>query len=99
MFKVYYERAAIYDRLQGLTDQQIQAEIQNSPAKMKKRTRALVKKLEKLGVTLKENGEVDYSQVKNDNLKNKLQSDPTIKAALMLKDLQFEFPHREHQMD
>lgn len=27
MFKVYYERAAIYDRLQGLTDEQIRAEI------------------------------------------------------------------------
>lgn len=66
---------------------------------MKKRTRALVKKLERLGVTLKESGEVDFSSVKNENLRNKLAKDKNIKIALMLKDLEFEFPHREHQMD
>ncbi|EAS01672.1 hypothetical protein TTHERM_01207720 (macronuclear) [Tetrahymena thermophila SB210] len=99
MFKVYYERAAIYDRLQGLTDSQIRSEIQNSPAKMKKRTRNLVKKLERLGVVLKQDGEVDFSAVKNTNLRNKLEKDSNIKIALMLKDLEFEFPHKEHQMD
>lgn len=39
---------------------------------MKKRTRALIKKLERLGVTLKESGEVDFSSVKNENLRIKL---------------------------
>lgn len=66
---------------------------------MKKRTRALVKKLERLGVTLNENGEVDFSSVKNVNLRTKLEKDTNIKIALMLKDLEFEFPHKEHQMD
>ncbi|EGR27566.1 hypothetical protein IMG5_194290 [Ichthyophthirius multifiliis] len=99
MFKVYYQRAAIYDRLQGLSDQQIQEEVRNSPTKMKNRVRKLIKKLEKLNVVLRPDGTVDFSQVKNENLRAKLQENLYVKYALMQKDLEFEFPHKEHQMD
>lgn len=60
MFNLFYERAAIKDRLDGLTDKEIKNQIRDSPSKIKKRTRKLRKKLEKLGVTLNSNGSIEY---------------------------------------
>ncbi len=52
---------------------------------MQKRSRQLLLKLEKYGVTLKEDGSIDYSKVTIDALKKQLQNnEEEIKRALML---------------
>jgi predicted transcriptional regulator len=49
-------------------------------------------------VTLNEKGEVDFSSVKIANLRAKLESNPQVQLALMMKEMQFEFPHKEAMM-
>ncbi len=65
---------------------------------MKKRARALLKNLEKLGVKLNSDGSIDFSKVENENLRKKLENNLEVYFVLMQKDLEFEFPHREEMM-
>ena len=44
---------------------------------------------------LTEEGDVDYSTCTNENVRQKFEHDPRVKMYLMLRDLKFEFPHRE----
>lgn len=82
--------------MNGLTDEEIKHQIRDSPAKIKKRSKALLKKLEKLGVHLDSEGNVDLSSVPYGNLRKELESNPQVKIALMQQSLDFEFPHKEH---
>eukprot|EP01015_Nassula_variabilis_P021264 TRINITY_DN3770_c0_g1_i2.p1 TRINITY_DN3770_c0_g1~~TRINITY_DN3770_c0_g1_i2.p1 ORF type:complete len:745 (-),score=182.72 TRINITY_DN3770_c0_g1_i2:154-2388(-) len=97
MMKLYYERAAVEDRLSGLTDEEILSKIRESPSKIKSRSRQLLRRLEKHGVRLDENGEVDYSQCTKPYIVEKFKSNPLVKMVLMHSSLDFEFPHKEHQ--
>lgn len=98
MFNMYYRRAAAIDSLNGLTDERIVDAVAARPTKLKKKSKKLLKFLDKHGVTLTETGEVDYSAVENPNIVKKLQENPLIKTVLMQRDLAFEIPHKEVQM-
>lgn len=52
MFKQYYQRAAVNDRLDGLADIQIMQQIRQGPKKIEKRSRSLLKRLDQMGVKL-----------------------------------------------
>ena len=95
MFDQYYERAAVQDRLSGLTDQQISSFILDSPSKIKKRSDKLLKLLKKHDIKLNEDGSVYFGNCPS-HLQKKLEQEPLVKITLMEKDLQFEFPHREY---
>lgn len=57
MFKQFYERVAVRDRLQGLSDEQIKKEILISPMKIKNHTRGLLSYLKnKFDISLSEHG-------------------------------------------
>lgn len=51
--------------MEGLTDLEIKHNIRDGPKKMKKRTKTLRRKLEKLGVKLGPDGIADFSSIKN----------------------------------
>ncbi|KRX01188.1 hypothetical protein PPERSA_03692 [Pseudocohnilembus persalinus] len=96
IFNSYYQRAAYSDKLSNLTDQEIKAQIRDSPKKIKKRSQQLLNKLEKFGVQLNDQGEIDFSSIPYPHLRKQLESNPAVKIALLQKQLDFEFPHKEH---
>lgn len=96
VFEQFYETAATKDRLEGLRDQQIIDQIMDAPSKIKNRFRQLLKKLNKHGVTLTEDGQVDYSRVSNPRVKKLLMENPSVKIALLTQAIDFETPHKEH---
>jgi pimeloyl-CoA synthetase len=49
--------------------------------------------LHKHGVTLDENGDPDFSEVKNEHVLNELKKkDKLIRITLMMEDMEFEYP-------
>ena len=99
MFSQYYKRAAVFDRLSGLDDQQIMRTVRETPTRIKRFSKALLKKLAKYKINLDKNGEVDYSQCPFPNVVNKLKNNPLVKISLIQKDLNFEYPHLEIQRE
>jgi len=99
MFNLYYERASALDKLSGLSDREIMDAVVTTPTRIKKQAKKLLKQLEKHNIKLDATGEVDYSGCSEPNVVKKLRENPLVKAVLMQSDLQFEFAHREHQLD
>lgn len=51
--------------------------------------------LHKHGVTLDENGDPDYSEVKNEHVLNELKKkDQLVRITLMMEDMEFEYPQK-----
>jgi len=99
IFSMYYERAAAIDRLSGLTDKEIMDTVASSPTRIKRQSKQLLKKLQKYNIRLSPNGEVDFSGCTEPHIIRKLKDNPLVRVVLMQKDLEFEFPHREIQME
>ncbi len=99
MFNQYYERAAALDKLSGLSDREIMDAVVTTPTRIKKQAKQLLKQLEKHNIKLDATGEVDFSGCREPNVIKKLRDNPLVKVVLMQSDLQFEFAHREHQME
>ena len=69
--------------------------IRDAPTRVKKGFKQFVNKLVRLGVSLDENGNADFSNVKSDKVIKELTENITlVKLALMEKDLEFEYPHK-----
>lgn len=49
LFEIYYQRASIKDRLNGLTDIEIQQSLMGSPKKVQNHVAGILKKLDKYG--------------------------------------------------
>lgn len=93
--RIHQERAALADGLSTLSDPDIIAKVRDAPTRMKRRSKELLHKLDKLGVTLDENGFVDYSQVESKKELKLLKDNETlVKVVLMERDLEFEYPHK-----
>lgn len=66
---------------------------------MKKSAQSLLKKLRKHGVKLDDNGDVDYRNVKDENVANELKkNDALVKLTLLQADLEFEYPQKLEKM-
>jgi len=60
---------------------------------LKRNSRAFLKKLRKIGVSLDDNGEADLSAVKDENVKKWLGKNLSlVRLTLMQADLEFEYP-------
>lgn len=99
MFNMYYERAATLDRLSGLKSNEIMQVVAPRPKKLKKESKELLTKLKKYNITLDAKGDVDYSGCPYPHVVKKLQQNPLVKIALLQEDLEYEFPHKEVQME
>lgn len=99
MFNHYYDRAATMDKLNGLTDNEIMSSVTAKPSKIKKESKALLTKLKKYNIFLNRKGEVDFSRCEYPHVIKKLQGNPLVKIVLLQSDLEYEFPHREVQME
>lgn len=62
LFKHYYERAAMIDKLGGLSQNELKGMLQDSPTKFKRMMRKLEKLLKKHDIRLNSTGEVDWSR-------------------------------------
>ena len=80
------------DGLSGLSDKEIWLKARLVPTKMKKYFRHLLKKLDKDGVKLDANGDLDWSQVQPNRVGHYNGKEELIKTVLQLRDLQFEYP-------
>ncbi len=93
--RLHQERAALCDGLGSLSDKDVILKIRDAPTRVKKRTKQLLGKLDKLGVTLDENGNVDYSNILHKkDMEVMKDNEALIKVALMEKALEFEYPHK-----
>lgn len=70
-----------------------------SPNKLKKQAKSFLKHLRQWNVALDNNGNIDYSRVKNDQVKATLMSkESLVKVTLMQADLEFEYPQKLEKM-
>ena len=100
MFSQYYKRAAVFDKLDGLSDRSIKDMIGDSPSKIKKRSKVLRKQLDHHNIFLNEQGHVDYSRSSaHPNFLAKLKENPMVKLVLLQQDLEYEFPHKIQQQE
>lgn len=66
---------------------------------MKKNAKAFLKKIQKYGATLDDYGDLDLSDVKDDNVRQYLEkNDQIVKVTLMQADLEFEYPQKLEKM-
>lgn len=56
-----------------MSDAQLIQKVREAPTKLKKSAKSFLKKLQKYGVTLDSNGELDMSKVQEDNVKKYLE--------------------------
>jgi len=69
-----------------------------APKKLKKYFRHLVKRLDKTGIKLDPNGEIDWSEVDPKHFGRWAPKKEIIKMALKMRDLEFEFPQKLEKM-
>jgi len=95
MMKLHHQRAHIHDGLKHLSDRQLIQKVREAPTALKKTAKGFLKKLEKYGVYLEEDGEVNYDAVELKNVREYLKKNETlVKITLMQADLEFEYPHK-----
>jgi len=66
--KIFHERSHIHDGLKNLSNEEILRKVREGPTKLKRAAKSLLYKLQKHNVTLDQNGEVDFSKVKEPNV-------------------------------
>jgi len=94
-FKMYKDRINAEDGLRALNDTGIENRLREAPTKLKRHAKKLLKKLNKLGVSLDAHGEVDYSSVTDPfTLKKLKEHHQMVKITLLQADLEFEYPHK-----
>ena len=99
LLKAYKHRATLTDGLKGLSDREILQKVRDAPTRIKRNTKGLVKRLDKMNVTLNSDGTVDYSQVPYKHVVKSLQKiDGLVRIALMQRDLAFEYPQHAEKM-
>jgi hypothetical protein len=73
--------------------------VREAPTKLKKNAKSFLRKLEKYGVSLDEDGELDLSAIKEKNVQKFLTENASLaKLTLMQADLEFEYPHKLEKM-
>jgi len=97
MLDDYYEKAYTRDRLKNLNALEIQYTIKETPTRIKKRSKQILKLMDKHGVTLDDSGDINWSGCSNIGFRKKFENNPWLKYAAMQRDLEYGFPHLEHQ--
>lgn len=73
--------------------------MREAPTKLKKSAKSFLKKLQKYGVELDDNGDLNLYDVKDDNVKKYLmKNERLVKLTLMQADLEFEYPQKIERM-
>lgn len=72
LLQIFHQRSHVHDGLKNLSDNEIILKVREAPTKLKSVSQTFLRKLRSHGVRLSESGEVDYSQVKDENVKKTL---------------------------
>mmetsp|Transcript_36958 Transcript_36958/g.56607 ORF Transcript_36958/g.56607 Transcript_36958/m.56607 type:complete len:404 (+) Transcript_36958:405-1616(+) len=97
--KLHHQRAHIHDGLKHLSDRELIQKVREAPTQLKKSAKSFLKKLQKYGVELDGEGELDLSNVELANVKEYIKKNETlVKITLMQADLEFEYPHKLERM-
>jgi hypothetical protein len=78
LVEVHKEKANKFDGLQGLSDSMILWSARDAYRHLKKHSGQILSELEEMGVKLKENGELDESAVKSEDLREALKKNPVL---------------------
>lgn len=88
-------RSQIHDGLKHLSNAEIIAKVVESPTKLKKHAKGFLIQLNRHKVTLDENGDPDFSKVKNAHvLKLLKKKEQLVRLTLMQADMEFEYPQK-----
>lgn len=99
ILKLHHQRAHIHDGLKHLSDNELIAKVTEAPSKLKRNAKSFLKKIQKYGAKLDDDGELDLSEVRDDNVKNYLKSkESLVKLTLMQADIEFEYPQKLEKM-
>lgn len=99
LLKIFHERAHIHDGLKNMSDEEVLRKVRESPTKLKRAAKNLLVKLRKHNVTLDNNGDVNFSIIKEQNIVSFIKNNETlVKLTLMQADLEFEYPQKLEKM-
>ena len=89
----------MHDGLKNLSDKEVIRKVREAPTKLRKSAQSFLKKLRKNGVTLDDNGDIDFSKVADHKVVNELRkNEGLVRLTLMQADLEFEYPQKLEKM-
>jgi pimeloyl-CoA synthetase len=92
-------RSQIHDGLKHLSNPEIIQKVVESPTKLKKSAKGFLQLLQKHEVALDENGDPDFSHVKNEQVLAELKKkERLVRITLMMEDMEFEYPQKLERM-
>ena len=65
ILQIHHQRAHIHDGLKHLSDNELIAKVTEAPTKLKRNAKSFLKKIQKYGAQLDDDGELDLSNVKD----------------------------------
>ena len=68
LLRIHHQRSHIHDGLKHLTDKELVQKVREAPTKLKRQAKTFLKKLQKYGAELDDAGELDLSNVKEENV-------------------------------
>lgn len=99
LLRIHHQRSHIHDGLKHLTDRQLIQKVREAPTKLKRQAKTFLKKLARYGAELDDAGELDLSNVKEENVVKYLKkNEQLVKLTLMQADLEFEYPQKIEKM-
>ena len=95
MLMLHKERASVHDGLKHLTDTDLIQKVREGPAKLKRKHKDLLIRLENASVSLDEAGEIKWSSIPHKSVHRFVTDNQVlVKTVLMQKDLEFEYPQK-----
>lgn len=95
LLDMYYKDVYNRDQLESLTDKELIYSIKETPTKIKKQANKIFTLLEANNIKVDEEGNMDFSECKNEKVRLRLQNNPLVKYAIMNRDLDYGFTHLE----
>lgn len=81
---IFHQRSHIHDGLKNLSDKEIILKVREAPTKLKQASQSFLKKLKNYGVKLHDNGEIDYSMVRDKNVVDALKKKESLVKVTMM---------------
>lgn len=93
----YYEDAFTKDGLSNLNHLELYYNLKETPNRIKKRCKQILKKLDENNVYLTPTGSLDWSNCTNKYFRDKFENNAWVKYAALQREMDYGYPHLEHQ--
>lgn len=99
ILQIHHQRSHIHDGLRHLNDNDIVQKVREAPTQLKRKAKSFLKKLRKFGAKLNDEGELDLTDVQEDNVRKYFEKNASlVRLTLMQADLEFEYPQKLEKM-